>query len=187
MSRASDQPLKIISSDSKGQLHLLRLDDVGSRLQEVATWQAHNFEAWIAAFSYWQTEVVYSGGSLMVGDGHASASQSLSEHRTCAGRRKHMSWSALTLASLGSETLCAECVFWGESCGWSPPQHSGIRCRVCGSWVALTGRWQRKPCLCRASSQSSGLARQLDFELLLPLWGGRGITFLNKMGEGEMG
>lgn len=119
VSRASDQPLKIISSDSKGQLHLLRLDDVESRLQEVATWQAHNFEAWIAAFSYWQTEVVYSGGSLMVGGGHASASHPLSEHRTCAGRRKHTSWSALTLALLGSETLCAECVFWGESCGWS--------------------------------------------------------------------
>lgn len=60
MSRASDQPLKIISSDSKGQLHLLKVD-AGPGLQSVATWQAHHFEAWIAAFNYWQTEVVYSG------------------------------------------------------------------------------------------------------------------------------
>nr|XP_005005127.1 diphthine methyltransferase [Cavia porcellus] len=60
--RPSDQPLKIISSDSKGQLHLLVLDEAGPRLQQVATWQAHHFEAWVAAFNYWQTEVVYSGG-----------------------------------------------------------------------------------------------------------------------------
>lgn len=61
MFRPSDQPLKIISSDSKGQLHLLVLDEAGPRLQQVATWQAHHFEAWVAAFNYWQTEVVYSG------------------------------------------------------------------------------------------------------------------------------
>ncbi|KAM6182959.1 diphthine methyltransferase [Erethizon dorsatum] len=60
--RPSDQPLKIVSSDSKGQLHLLMLDEAGPRLQQVATWQAHHFEAWVAAFNYWQTEVVYSGG-----------------------------------------------------------------------------------------------------------------------------
>ncbi|KAM7093547.1 diphthine methyltransferase isoform 1-T1 [Molossus nigricans] len=60
--RASDQSLNIISSDSKGQLHLLKVDGAGPGLQCVATWQAHHFEAWIAAFNYWQTEVVYSGG-----------------------------------------------------------------------------------------------------------------------------
>ncbi|KAF0877394.1 DPH7 methyltransferase, partial [Crocuta crocuta] len=60
--RASDQPLKIISSDSKGQLHLLDVNEQGPGLQEVATWQAHDFEAWISAFNYWQTEIVYSGG-----------------------------------------------------------------------------------------------------------------------------
>ncbi|XP_052504267.1 diphthine methyltransferase [Budorcas taxicolor] len=60
--RASDQPLKIISSDSKGQLHLLKISEAGPGLQAVVTWQAHQFEAWVAAFNYWQTEVVYSGG-----------------------------------------------------------------------------------------------------------------------------
>ncbi|KAM9720922.1 diphthine methyltransferase isoform 4-T4 [Dama dama] len=60
--RASDQPLKIISSDSKGQLHLLKISEAGPGLQAVVTWQAHRFEAWVAAFNYWQTEVVYSGG-----------------------------------------------------------------------------------------------------------------------------
>ncbi|XP_036892800.1 diphthine methyltransferase, partial [Sturnira hondurensis] len=60
--RASGQPLKIISSDSKGQLHLLKVDEAGPRPQAVTTWQAHSFEAWVAAFDYWQTDIVYSGG-----------------------------------------------------------------------------------------------------------------------------
>ncbi|XP_054440674.1 diphthine methyltransferase [Pteronotus mesoamericanus] len=60
--RASGQPLEMISSDSKGQLHLLKVDAAGPGLQAAATWQAHHFEAWVAAFNYWQTDIVYSGG-----------------------------------------------------------------------------------------------------------------------------
>ncbi|XP_015291605.3 diphthine methyltransferase isoform X4 [Macaca fascicularis] len=60
--RARDQPLKIISSDSTGQLHLLMVNETGPKLQKVAAWQAHQFEAWIAAFDYWHTQIVYSGG-----------------------------------------------------------------------------------------------------------------------------
>uniref|UniRef100_A0A8C6BND9 Diphthine methyltransferase n=1 Tax=Monodon monoceros TaxID=40151 RepID=A0A8C6BND9_MONMO len=60
--RASDQPLKIIGSDSSGQLHLLQAHQAGPGMQAVGTWQAHHLEAWVAAFDYWQTEVVYSGG-----------------------------------------------------------------------------------------------------------------------------
>lgn len=61
MSSTGAQPVHIVSSDSKGQIHLLRVQGEGSRLQAVASWQAHGFEAWIAAFNYWQTQVVYSG------------------------------------------------------------------------------------------------------------------------------
>ncbi|GAB1286037.1 Diphthine methyltransferase [Apodemus speciosus] len=57
---AREQPVKIISSDSKGQLHLLMVNEGAADLQPVASWPAHHFEAWIAAFNYWQTELVYS-------------------------------------------------------------------------------------------------------------------------------
>ena len=80
MSRASGQPLKIISSDSKGQLHLLKVDEAGPGPRAVATWQAHDFEAWVAAFNYWQTEVVYSGWCSSSGRGCPSSSLSLSEN-----------------------------------------------------------------------------------------------------------
>ncbi|KAG8518612.1 Diphthine methyltransferase [Galemys pyrenaicus] len=59
---ACSQPLKIISSDSRGRLHLLKVSEEDLGLQDVVTWKAHRFEAWIAAFNYWQTDVVYSGG-----------------------------------------------------------------------------------------------------------------------------
>lgn len=38
------------------------LNEGAAQLQLVASWPAHHFEAWIAAFNYWQTELVYSGG-----------------------------------------------------------------------------------------------------------------------------
>ncbi|XP_012576603.1 PREDICTED: diphthine methyltransferase [Condylura cristata] len=58
----SGQPLRVVSSDSKGRLHLLKVSEGDAGLQEEASWKAHHFEAWVAAFNYWQPDVVYSGG-----------------------------------------------------------------------------------------------------------------------------
>ncbi|XP_038064458.1 diphthine methyltransferase-like isoform X2 [Patiria miniata] len=52
----------VIVSDSKGSLTLCRLCDGASSVESVLHWPAHGFEAWIAAFDYWQPTVVYSGG-----------------------------------------------------------------------------------------------------------------------------
>ncbi|XP_006900733.1 PREDICTED: diphthamide biosynthesis protein 7 [Elephantulus edwardii] len=60
--RASGQPVNIICSDSRGQLHLLAVGEAEPGLQALGTWQAHQFEAWVAAFDCWHTETVYSGG-----------------------------------------------------------------------------------------------------------------------------
>ncbi|XP_073871921.1 diphthine methyltransferase isoform X7 [Macaca fascicularis] len=81
--RARDQPLKIISSDSTGQLHLLMVNETGPKLQKVAAWQAHQFEAWIAAFDYWHTQIVYSGRPDR--SSHAASAHPSGEH-VCKAR-----------------------------------------------------------------------------------------------------
>lgn len=49
----------MVSSDSTGSLTVLSLGEAS--LTAECQWKAHEFEAWISAFSYWDTRVVYSG------------------------------------------------------------------------------------------------------------------------------
>lgn len=51
---------RIITSDSKGGLTLLKLDQ--SNLNQIHNWNAHSFEAWSTIFDKWNENVVYSGG-----------------------------------------------------------------------------------------------------------------------------
>ncbi|EPT04340.1 hypothetical protein FOMPIDRAFT_1140860 [Fomitopsis schrenkii] len=51
----------LIVSLSNGSLALLRPDDTNG-LSVTETWHAHDHEPWIAAWNYWDTNVVYSGG-----------------------------------------------------------------------------------------------------------------------------
>lgn len=55
----SQQPY-IVCSDSKGNVHILQL--VSDELVLERSWHGHDFEAWIAGFYYWDTNVVFSGG-----------------------------------------------------------------------------------------------------------------------------
>ncbi|XP_035694319.1 diphthine methyltransferase-like isoform X2 [Branchiostoma floridae] len=52
----------VITSDSKGQLTLCQLSPTATGIQTVSQWTAHDFEAWICAFNYWEPTTVYSGG-----------------------------------------------------------------------------------------------------------------------------
>ena len=46
-------------SGSSGCLTLVELTDTG--LIPANQWKAHDFEAWIAAFNYFSTNIIYSG------------------------------------------------------------------------------------------------------------------------------
>lgn len=122
LSRASDQPLKIISSDSRGQLHLLRLTAAGPGLQAVATWPAHCFEAWIAAFNYWQTEVVYSGGWSAGRQPHGGGDMALSHGVTWLPSRKGACWGR-GRDTCGAPRGCSPACWCPEGLLW--PVHFG--------------------------------------------------------------
>ncbi|KAL0979075.1 hypothetical protein UPYG_G00180200 [Umbra pygmaea] len=58
--RADSSDVRIVSSDSAGCVNVLSLGE--DSVTATAQWKAHDFEAWISAFSYWDTQLVYSGG-----------------------------------------------------------------------------------------------------------------------------
>ncbi|XP_063287835.1 diphthine methyltransferase [Pelobates fuscus] len=60
--RLVSSPMKIICSDSKGRLSLLLVDESGQSMDVACQWGAHEYEAWIAAFNYWDHDVIFSGG-----------------------------------------------------------------------------------------------------------------------------
>lgn len=56
------QTPKIICSDSKGNIHLFRFSSYNLELER--TWHAHDFEAWIAGFYYWDPNITFTGRIL---------------------------------------------------------------------------------------------------------------------------
>ena len=55
-------PSRIAVSQSDGCVSLWDASPGAPGLTQIECWAAHGFEAWITAFDYWNTDVVYSGG-----------------------------------------------------------------------------------------------------------------------------
>ncbi|XP_054467515.1 diphthine methyltransferase isoform X1 [Anoplopoma fimbria] len=58
--RMDSSDVRLVCSDSAGCVSVLSLAE--GALTTLSQWKAHDFEAWISAFSYWDTQLVYSGG-----------------------------------------------------------------------------------------------------------------------------
>ncbi|XP_028989852.1 diphthine methyltransferase isoform X2 [Betta splendens] len=58
--RMNSSDVQVVCSDSAGCITVLSVAE-GS-LTTLSQWKAHDFEAWISAFSYWDLQLVYSGG-----------------------------------------------------------------------------------------------------------------------------
>lgn len=56
----SSSDVRVVCSDSAGCVGVFSLAE--GALTALSQWKAHDFEAWIAAFSCWNTQLVYSGG-----------------------------------------------------------------------------------------------------------------------------
>ncbi|XP_074493595.1 diphthine methyltransferase isoform X1 [Sebastes fasciatus] len=56
----SSSDVRVVCSDSAGCVSVLSLAE--GALTTLSQWKAHDFEAWISAFSYWDTQLLYSGG-----------------------------------------------------------------------------------------------------------------------------
>ncbi|XP_008278842.1 diphthine methyltransferase isoform X2 [Stegastes partitus] len=58
--RLDSSNVRVVCSDSAGCISVLSLAE--GALTALSQWKAHDFEAWISAFSYWDTQLIYSGG-----------------------------------------------------------------------------------------------------------------------------
>lgn len=58
----SSSDVRLVCSDSAGCVNVLSLAE--GTLMSLSQWKAHDFEAWISAFSYWDTQLLYSGNTL---------------------------------------------------------------------------------------------------------------------------
>jgi hypothetical protein len=60
----SSGPGNLVVSMSNGSLCLLRPTD-GGKLLKTNEWLAHEYEPWIAAWDYWDTNIIYSGSAFL--------------------------------------------------------------------------------------------------------------------------
>lgn len=58
--RLDSSDIRVVCSDSAGCISVASLKEGALTVQ--SQWKAHDFEAWISAFSYWDTQLVYTGG-----------------------------------------------------------------------------------------------------------------------------
>ncbi|XP_028312366.1 diphthine methyltransferase [Gouania willdenowi] len=58
--RMDSSDVRLVCSDSLGCVSVV--SPAEGALTTLSQWNAHDFEAWISAFSYWDTQLVYSGG-----------------------------------------------------------------------------------------------------------------------------
>lgn len=52
---------KISVSNSEGGITIFKFGENGKALERINSWSAHKYEAWITAFDYWNTNIVYTG------------------------------------------------------------------------------------------------------------------------------
>lgn len=58
--RLDSSDIRVVCSDSAGCISVASLGEGTPTIQ--SQWKAHDFEAWISAFSYWDTQLIYTGG-----------------------------------------------------------------------------------------------------------------------------
>uniref|UniRef100_A0A665UX91 Diphthamide biosynthesis 7 n=1 Tax=Echeneis naucrates TaxID=173247 RepID=A0A665UX91_ECHNA len=62
--RMDSSDVRVVCSDSAGCVSVLSVAE--GTLTTLSQWKAHDFEAWISAFSYWDTQLIYSGNTPLI-------------------------------------------------------------------------------------------------------------------------